>query len=296
MSRVLVYQSNSVQGNAVLEHARQAGLTVRALIRNTAKASFLKQQGFEVVEADLLESKALIDAHESVDFVIAQIPAYSDSFAACAIKNSIAAMRQHKIKGAVLKMANPTPDTDVPDTGFSVNSNIVSEMNSSGIPFTVVEPTMYLDTLLKPNIKNEIATLSLIDLPIDADLKIAWTCVDDAARLSVSLLKEGAFGLTVRCAGDHSYSGTGLANIFASVLGKSMVFKSTDIGKFQQELEAAIGIEKAKPVISKFRFLAEHPKEAQAMLGVQQGEKPTFKATTVLDWIESNKKFFIQEC
>lgn len=292
MSRVLVYQSNSVQGSAVLVHAQQAGFTIRALVRNMEKASSLVKRGMEVVKSDLVDKQSLIDAHDSVDYVIAQIPAYNDQFAACIIKNSIAAMQKYKIKGAIFKMANPTPGINVPNTGFSVNSIITSEMHASGIPFSVVEPTMYLDTLLKPNIRNEIFSLGVIDLPISQDLKIAWTCVDDAARLSVSLLKERAFGLSVRCAGECAYTGADLATIFTSVLARPVTFKSTQIDQFQQEIEAAIGIENAKPVVSKFRFLFEYCNEAKAMLEAPSGNSRMFTPTTIRDWIESKKPIF----
>ncbi|MBS0198977.1 MAG: NmrA family NAD(P)-binding protein [Proteobacteria bacterium] len=292
MSRVLVYQSNGVQGSAVLEHARQAGFTVRALVRNIEKASPLMHRGFEVVSADFHDREALANAHDSVDYVIAQIPAYSDGFAEEAIKNSVFAMKRHGIKGVILKMANPTPVTSLPDTGFSVNSIIISEMNSSGLLFTSIEPTMYLDTLLKPNIRNEISTLGLIDLPIRGDLKIAWTCVDDAAWLSVSLLKERVFGLTIRCMGEREYCGTDLADIFSAILGKPIGFKSTAVDEFQQEIEAAIGAENAKPVVAKFRFLAEHPTEAQAMLDISREKNWVFKPTSVQEWLVSKKDQF----
>lgn len=295
MSRVLVYQANGVQGAATARLVRQAGYTTRVLIREASKKEMFTSYGIEVAIADLHDRSALLSAHQSVDHVVLQIPAYTDAFVAKAIENAAFAMESKAIKGAIVKMANPTPSRFVPDSGFSANAIVLKRMRASTIPFSVVEPTLYLDTFLKPNLRHEVSCEHLIDFPVAETLKIAWTTVDDAARMAVLLLQAEAYGLTLRCAGDVAYDGYELAALFSSALGKEIDYRSTSVETFQREIESAIGPAAAAPAVSKFRFLSSFPQEASDMFS------RTFKAdrvlgeflpTKVLDWINSNGAAF----
>jgi uncharacterized protein YbjT (DUF2867 family) len=292
MSRVLVYQANGVQGAATLRRVRQAGFTSRALIRDASRAAALVDLGVEVAIADFADREALIRAHQSVDHVVLQIPAYADAFVARATDNAVFAMRAAHVKGAVIKMASPTPSRAVPDSGFSANLVVLERMRSSGIPFAMVEPTMYLDTFLKPNLRREIAHDHVIELPIADALKIAWTTVDDAAKVAVFLLQSRAWGETIRCSGTAAHDGRELAAAFSDVLGRRIDYRSVDLETFKRDLEAALGPAAAAPVIAKFRFLAGFPGEAARMLGATSVARAGMESTGVADWIRMNSARF----
>jgi uncharacterized protein YbjT (DUF2867 family) len=289
MSRTLVYQANGVQGAAVVRHLERTGHQIRALIRDGSKAAGFLARGIEVAVADLRDRAALCRAHEGIDHVILQIPARDDAFAEVAIGNAVAAMRETSVLGVIVKMANPTPTMHAANTGFSVNSIIAGEVRRSGIPHSVIEPTMYLDTLLKPSLRREIAEEDRIDLPVDADLPIAWTTTDDAAKLAVLLLERRSFGLQLRCAGVDAWAGPGLAAACSTVLGRRITYRSTSMARFQSDIEAAIGTQAAAPAIAKFRFLSEFQQEARRMLGgTFIADVPGFRPTSLQAWIEQN--------
>ena len=295
MSRVLVYQANGVQGAATLRRIQQAGFTARALIRNKPRATELAQSGVEVAVADLSDRDALIRAHQSVDYAVVQIPAYADAFVERAIENARSAMELARVKGAIIKMANPTSLLATPDSGFSANQIVLERMQSSSMAFSVLEPTMYLDTFLKPNLSREIARDKLIDLPIADTLKIAWTTVDDAARLAVSLLQWESWGKTLRCAGEMAYDGHELAAAFSIVLGRQVSYRCTDLDLFQRDLESANGPIAAATVVGKFRFISRFPDEARRMLSVTSSKMSAgedFVPTRVEDWIRMNNARF----
>jgi uncharacterized protein YbjT (DUF2867 family) len=295
MSRVLVYQANGVQGGATLRRVQQAGFTARGLIRNASRAAALIDLGFEVAVADFADREALIRAHESVDHVILQIPAYADAFVASAIDNAICAMETARVKGVVIKMANPTSLQATANSGFSANRIVQERMRSSAMPYSVVEPTMYLDTFLKPNLRREIAQERVIELPIERCLKIAWTTVDDAAKLAVSLLQSNAWGVTIRCAGAAAFDGDELAAAFTAILDRRITYRSVDLEIFRRDIESVIGPAAAAPVVAKFGFLARFPEEARRMLGVSTnavGAPGDFRATDLHDWIRTNRASF----
>lgn len=295
MSRVLVYQANGAQGAAVARYVNQAGYTTRVLIRDKSKAVNFTSIGIEVAVADLLDHESVARAHESVDYVIVQIPAYTDAFVSEAIENAVHAMVLHGVKGAFIKMANVTPALFMPDSGFSANVIILKKLQSCSIPFSVVEPTMYLDTFLKPNFRHEISAEHVLDLPLAEALKVAWTTIDDSARLVVGLLKAESYGLTVRCAGETALGGYELAATFSEVLGQEIKYKSTSMDVFQHEIETAIGSASATTVVSKFRFLSQFPAEAERMLTStfrQIDALPNFEPTSLENWVQSNGASF----
>jgi uncharacterized protein YbjT (DUF2867 family) len=295
MSRVLVYQANSIQGGATVSRVQQAGYLTRALIRDRSKAADLVDRGIETAIADLNDLEALRRAHDSVDYVILQVPAYSDAFAAAVMDNAVAAMERACIKGVIVKLANPTPMVPASDSGFSANAIVLRALRRSGIPYAVVEPTMYLDTFLKPTLRHEIAQLRLIELPIAETLHVAWTTVDDAARLAAHLLKREAFGFTVRCAGEVAHNGRELAALFSTVLGRTITYRSVEVEAFRRDIESAIGAAAAAPVISKFGFLARHPQEAARMLGFTFDSRSVpgdFRPTPITDWIRAHRALF----
>jgi uncharacterized protein YbjT (DUF2867 family) len=295
MSRILVYQANSVQGAATLRHVQQAGFETRALIRNKSTATGLIARGVEVAVADFADRDALLRAHRSVDFAVVQIPAYADAFVATAIANATFAMKAARVEGAVIKMANPSSSQALPNSGFSANSIVLEMVRSCGIEHSVVEPTMYLDTFLKPNLSEEIARANVIDLPIEDTVEIAWTTVDDAARLAVSLLKSKTWGVTLRSAGETEYDGHGLAAAFSTVLGRKIAYRCSDLHSFERELKSAIAPAAAELVVRKFRFLHQLPHEARRLLGAlsnQTGFPVGFRPTPVHDWIGANSASF----
>lgn len=295
MSRVLVYQANSIQGAATVSRVQQAGYLTRALIRDRSRAADLLNRSIETAIADLNDREALRRAHDSIDYVILQVPAYSDAFVAAVMDNVVDAMEQARIKGVIVKLANPTPMVAAPDSGFSANAIVLGALRHSGVPYAVVEPTMYLDTLLKPTLRHEIAQLRLIELPVDESLRVAWTTVDDAARMAVRLLQREAFGLTVRCAGEVAHTGHELAKLFSTVLGRTIVYRSIAIEAFRRDIESAIGAAAAAPVVSKFGFLAQHPQEANQMLSSTFDTRSIlgdFSPTRITDWISAHRALF----
>lgn len=137
-SRVLVYQANGVQGAATLRRVQQAGFRARALVRNSERAEALEALGFEAAIADLNDREALLRAHDSAEHVILQIPAYADSIVRRATENAVAAMQSVNHRSVIVKMANPTSERVVPDSGFSANAIVAEGLRASGIAYSVV--------------------------------------------------------------------------------------------------------------------------------------------------------------
>jgi uncharacterized protein YbjT (DUF2867 family) len=285
---ILVYLANGVQGGAVARQAVRQGYRVRALVRDPSKSADLKKPGVEIVMGDLANKASLEAAHLQIDYVILQIPAGTPPQTESFIENAAGAIKMSGVKGVVVKMGNGKPSIPSGVTAFAAGRMIEERMRASGIPFSTVRPTMYLDNMLAPALRSGIAANRTIVYPISSKQKIAWTSVDDAARISLAILENEVFGGDYRISGRDSVDGEGLASAFSEALSRTIRFQSLSLDAFEQSV--------GKWVSAKFRFFEQHPDEADRMLAEpfkESSELGGFRATTLQTWVNDRRSLFV---
>jgi uncharacterized protein YbjT (DUF2867 family) len=180
--------------------------------------------------------------------------------------NAIAAIKAAGVRGVVVKMASASPTTRTDEPGFAGNRIIEEKMRGSGLPFSIIRPTMYLDNLLRPETRAGIAGKGILVLPVSPAQQIAWTCADDAARAALALLDNEAFGVDCLISGPESVDGEGLARAFSEALKRDVKFQSLPLDALERQVDAAMGAGTGKRVSAKLRFFEAHPDEAERML------------------------------
>ena len=292
---VLVYLANGVQGAAAVRAARQCGVKVRALVRDQARAQPLAALGVEFAQGDLRDPASLRLASAGLDHAILQIPIGSQDEMRVATGNALAASVACGLKSLVLKLASASRPASCPEPSFVANAMIEDMVRQSGLPFAIVRPTMYLDNLLKPSARREIAGQGVFAPPIAENQRIAWTSADDCARAAVTLLARGATSGDHRIAGPHSVTGGELASKVATALGRPVVYRAQPLEEFEREVDAAMGPGMGRRVASKFRFFAAHRDEADAMLSGAFTPQPgleDFRPTPIEEWVRRHKGDF----
>jgi uncharacterized protein YbjT (DUF2867 family) len=269
--RILVYLANGVQGGAVARQALALGYAVRALVRDPAKSEPLKRLGAEIARGDLLSGAGLEEAHRGIDYVVLQAPLGPPAQVSALIDNAIAAIQASTARGGVAKMASASPSIETDEPGFAANPIVADKLRSSGLHFSIIRPTMYLDNFLRPETRNGIAGENTIVYPLSASRRIAWTSADDAARAALTLLENEAWSCDLVISGAEAVDGEGLARGFSAALGRDVRFQSLPLDAFEREVDSRMGAGVGKRVSSKFRFFEEHPSEAERMLS------PTFR-------------------
>lgn len=293
--RILVYLANGAQGGAVAQQAIARGHAVRALVRDPGKSDHLISLGVQIATADLQNGDSLIDAHRNIDCVVLQMPLGSPDGVASLIDNAIAAIKANNIESVVAKMPSARPSIQTDEPSFAANELIFSRLLESGLRFSVIRPTMYLDNFLKPGTRRGITEENTIVYPLPAIQSVAWTSTQDAANAALALIENGALGVDHLISGSEAVDGVGLARRFSKALNREIRFQSLSLDAFEQEVDFMMGNGMGRRVSSKLRFFENQPHEAERMLSLPfrpAAELSGFIPMSIEDWVMNHRSSF----
>ncbi|WP_244507708.1 SDR family oxidoreductase [Methylobacterium phyllostachyos] len=290
---ILVYLANGVQGRAVVRAALRRNLRVRALVRDPARAAALAGSGVELVQGDLHDAASLRRVSAGLAHAVLQIPTGPAQVMGSAAANALAAASACGFESLILKLASASRPSPCPEPSFVASYAVEDLVRRSGLPFAIVRPTLYLDNLLKPSARKDIAEAGLFAPPIPAAQRIAWTSADDCAEAALTLLERGAYGGDHRLAGPESVTGDTFAARVAAGLGRPLVYRAQSLEAFEREIDAAMGAGSGSVVASKFRYFAGHPEEAQSILADPFAPRPGlegFRPTGITEWVRAHRQ------
>ena len=213
---ILVTGATGTTGPGVVRGLREAGVDVRALVRNESKAQPLKDMGVEIVVADLDKPETIGPAVEAVDKIFL-------------LTGNVEAEAEHgrNIIEAAIRAGNPHI---VRFAGFgSEKSRIVRNqqeveiaLKSSGLPWTLLMPTFFMqNTMLGAQ---TVASDGVIYWQMQ-DAHLAMVDVRDAEDAAVAILTgNGHEGKTYVLTGPASISFHDVASAFSNVLGKEVQY------------------------------------------------------------------------
>lgn len=293
--RILVYLANGVQGGAVAREAARRGFAVTALVRDRAGGANLAKAGIDLAFGDLADPSSLDAAHAGVTKTVLQMPIGPIDVISGFAANALAAARSAQVKMLVLKLASASRAAPCDEPSFIAYSVIEAMVRSSGLPHAIVRPTMYLDNLLKPGVRQEVAVDGVFQVPIDGPQRIAWTSADDCAAAAMTLMENKAIGGDHLISGPESVDGAGLTAALSAGLGWKVIYRSEPLDDFEREVDAAMGAGVGKRVGSKFRFFLNHKDEADAILAppyVPQSGLEGFCPSSIENWARKHRNAF----
>nr|WP_264080729.1 NAD(P)H-binding protein [Paracidovorax cattleyae] len=279
-----------MQGSAVVRAALARGCRVRALVRDRSRAphfAFSTQERVEWVAADLEDADALYAASIGVGHAVLQIPTGPADRMAAQARNAAVASVAAGLRFVVLRLAGASRPAPCSESSFVGNWAVENALRRAGLSFAGVRPTMYLDNLLKPSARREIVEEGIFAPPMAACQRIAWTSVDDCARAAILLMERGATG-DYRVAGARSLDGHALAAGVAAGLGRPVAYRA--------QPSAALGAGMGQRIAGKFRYFADHPGEADAMLSrpfASCAALEGFVPTDVEEWVRLHRHAFL---
>lgn len=284
--RILVYLANGVQGGAVAREAARRGFSVTALVRDPARSPALARLGIDLAQGDLADPASLRAAHAGVSAVVLQVPIGPPEIVRGLAANAVAAARAARVDCLVLKLASASRSAPCEEQSFVANAEIETMVRSTGLSVAIVRPTMYLDNLLKPSVRHDLAG-GMFQMPIDASQRIAWTSVDDCAAAALTLIENRAHGGSHLISGPDSVNGSELAAALSIGLGRRIDFHSEHVEAFERSVDATMGPGMGRRVASKFRYFRSHRDDADAILAPAYVDQPGldgFRPTSIQAW------------
>lgn len=280
--RVLVYGSTGSQMSPVAQELLYAGHEVRAFSRAVG---------------DLADRDSVAEATSQVDAVALHIPFFGDSalFFTYA-KNAIDAARDARVKMLVWNTSGTIPAQKTGNAAVDFRRDVLSYLETSGIPYAVFAPTMYAENLLGPWTTTYVKARSLVGYPAPADYRIGWLPTVDLARMIVfALSRPELSGAVFDVSGDKAYDGAQLARAFSEALGKDISYYLMPPKEFGAFIDEAAGREGAgAEAAAYYQMLWDNPDFRPLVHFDQTGvnERIATTRTDLVDWIRAHARSF----
>ncbi|MEE4640060.1 MAG: NAD(P)H-binding protein [Wenzhouxiangella sp.] len=243
INKLVVFGATGTQGHPVVDAALRAGLTVRAVARDSVKAEESLSTRAEFCPADLLDAASVRDAMGGMDAAFFFLPVLPQTAAAeSMVEHVIAAARAVGLRRLIFTTSAWCSDS-MPDGAFVNGLRLASQrLLSSGINTVVLRPTLYLANLVWPHVLSEVRQQGRLTYPpLDAGRRLNWTATEDQARLAVAALEAEVAGEIIDIASPGAVTGPDLCRHLAQVFGREVHYAPQTVEDFADTLSHMAG-------------------------------------------------------
>jgi uncharacterized protein YbjT (DUF2867 family) len=216
--KILIIGATGNVGSVVIPNLAAAGASIRALVRDGAKAQSLRDVGVEVVTGDLDNSETLDGAFSGVDKVFL-LTAVGPNEASQAI-NAITVAKQRADSPHIVKLSARKPTSDASPEHTGHHSRVEKELKNSGLPYTIIKSNFFMqNTMLAAQ---NVISDGAVYLPFN-DSKIGMVDVRDVGEAVAKVLtSDGHEDKTYTLTGPASISIHDVAADLSQALGKKV--------------------------------------------------------------------------
>ena len=231
---ILVTGATGHVGRQVVEQLVQRGASVRALVRDVAKADF--PAGVDVVQGDLLDVDALRRAFTGVSTLFLLNAVVPDEYTQALIALNLA--REAGVRGIVyLSVIHSERYVNVPH--FAGKFGVERMIEGMGLHATILRPAYFIGNDL--TIKDVITGHGVYPMPIGGKGLAMVDTRDLAEVAAIELIRreEAAEPLPlvrVNVVGPDTLTGADIAAIWTDVLGRPVAYAGDDTAGFEQNL------------------------------------------------------------
>ncbi|WP_069791967.1 SDR family oxidoreductase [Cyanobacterium sp. IPPAS B-1200] len=232
--KILVVGATGTLGRQIVRHALDNDYQVRCLVRNTSKASFLKEWGADLIIGDICDAETLPPALEGVDAVIDAATTRATS--SLSIKqvdwqgkvNLIQATQEADIKRYIFfSIINAKEFENVPLMNIKYCTELF--LQESGLDYTIFQLAGFMQGLIPqygiPILDNQPVWVSGENTPI------AYMNSQDVAKFVIKALEiPGTEKQTYPIMGDRAWSGEEIISLCERLSGKEAKVSRIPIG------------------------------------------------------------------
>lgn len=231
---ILVTGATGNVGSNVVQQLLNRGASVRALVRDPAKASF--PAGVEVVQGDLLDVDSLRSAMSGVSTLFLLNGVVADEFTQAVIALNVA--REVGIERIVyLSVVHSDIYVNVPH--FAGKFGVERMIEAMGFNATVLRPAYFMDNEI--TIRDVVTSYGIYPMPV-GDKGLAMVDARDVAEVAaIELIRreqspEPLPLNRINLVGPDTLTGADAAAFWSDVLGREIAFPGNDTAGFEQNL------------------------------------------------------------
>lgn len=231
---ILVTGSTGNVGRQVVEQLVQRGASVRALVRDPAKANF--PAGVDVAQGDMLDVDSLRRACDGVSTLFLLNAVTPDEYTQALIALNVA--REAGIERIVyLSVIHSDRYLNVPH--FSGKFGVERMIEQMGLHATILRPAYFIDNDL--TIKDVVTGYGIYPMPVGSKGLAMVDTRDIAEVAAIELLRreQAAAPLPlerINLVGPDTLTGAGIAAIWTEALGRPIAYPGDDTAGFEKNL------------------------------------------------------------
>lgn len=231
---ILVTGSTGNVGRQVVQQLVQRGASVRALVRDPAKANF--PAGVDVAQGDMLDVDSLRRAYDGVSTLFLLNAVTPDEYTQALIALNVA--REAGIERIVyLSVIHSDRYLNVPH--FSGKFGVERMIEQMGLHATILRPAYFIDNDL--TIKAVVTGYGIYPMPVGSKGLAMVDTRDIAEVAAIELLRreQAAAPLPlerINLVGPDTLTGAGIAAIWTEALGRPIAYPGDDTAGFEKNL------------------------------------------------------------
>lgn len=250
MSTILVAGSTGLLGSEICRQLTAAGKTVKGLVRPTSnpdKVSRLQSFGVETVQGDVRDRASLDRACEGVTHVITTVSAVPFSYEPGVndlqttdvegTTNLIEAAKSNRVAQFIFTSVpiDAAPENPVK----SANREVERRLKESGLIYTILRPTFFMDVWLSPAVGFDPANAKAAIYGTGQN-PISWIAVRDVAQFAVASLDHpAAKNATLLLGGPEAISPLEVVKTFEEVGGRPFELQFVPVEVLEMQQAAA---------------------------------------------------------
>ncbi len=277
---ILVAGATGTAGRAYVEVFSKNGYRVKATIRPGKKIESAFPRGVEPIEIDLRNKSAIEEELENIDILVVSIlgrgenpAADEDTITRWLVDASQRAKVEHIIYTSVYKADE---QTNVPH--FEVKGHLEKYIQSSRIPYTILRPCTFMDTLNAPWIKDSVLQQGVLSSPTDLNTPISYLYSKDLAQFAqMSLSSSELMGKVINLGGPEQLTYKEIIKIMSDILGSKITYHQIPINQVEEQF--GFDLAEMTRYFNKNGFIFDM---------TSTKEKYSFSLTTIHQFLESS--------
>lgn len=240
--KVIVLGASGDQGIPLVNSLQRRGFAVTAGARRADAMANTPFPDLKMVHADITDSASLAAAFAGQDALVMHLPFEFDRAKAAAMGATIAAgARGSGLQKIVFNTSCFVADHDLDLTAHDGRRDIERTLAETGIPCVFIEPTVFMDNIIRVWTKPSIVNRGVFPYPAAPELKISWIALSDVAEyMAAALETDRADGCHVPVGGPEALTGDEVALRLSAEVGKTIQFRSLEPDDFAANMSELV--------------------------------------------------------